>query len=68
MEFASYKKFEIVGVSSQSLSDAIVNAVEKAAQIEPTSAWFEVAEIRGRVHNGGIQQFQVTLRIGAKLE
>jgi len=68
MEFASYKKFEIVGTSPHSLSDAIVNAVQKAGEIEPTSAWFEVAEIRGRVQNGNIQQFQVTLRIGAKLE
>jgi len=68
MESPSYKKFEIVGTSPLSLSEAIVNAVQKAAQVEPTVSWFEVAEIRGRVHNGNIQQFQVTLRIGAKLE
>lgn len=68
MEFASYKKFEIVGTSPHLLSDAIVNGIEKALQLEPSTSWFEVVEIRGRIQNKQIDQFQVTLRIGARLE
>ncbi|MCS7306131.1 MAG: dodecin family protein [Thermoguttaceae bacterium] len=68
MESPIYKKFEIVGTSPLSLSEAILNAVQKAVQVEPGVSWFEVAEIRGRVQNGNIDQFQVTVRIGAKIQ
>lgn len=62
-----FKKLEMVGTSSQSLSDAIANAVARAKQMEPNLRWFEVVEQRGAVIDGEIQ-YQVTIRLGIKLE
>jgi hypothetical protein len=31
-------------------------------------SWFEVAEIRGAVKGGEVSEFQVTVRIGFKVE
>jgi dodecin len=30
--------------------------------------WFEVVEMRGRLADGNVAEFQVTIRIGFKLE
>ncbi len=62
-----FKKLELVGTSSKSVSDAIANAVAKAKQMEPGLRWFEVVEQRGALINGEIQH-QVTIKLGVKLE
>ncbi len=63
-----FKKIELVGTSTKSLSDAAANAVAKAAQTEPNLSWFEVVEQRGRIVDGKVHEFQVTVRLGARLE
>ncbi len=63
-----FKKIEVVGTSSQSLSDAIANAVAKASATVRHTAWFEVVEQRGRIADGKIDQYQVTVKIGFRLE
>jgi hypothetical protein len=30
--------------------------------------WFEVVEERGRIANGAVQEFQVTIKVGFKIE
>ncbi len=35
---------------------------------EPNVDWFEVSEIRGHVENGDVAHFQVTLKVGFRLE
>ncbi len=62
-----FKKVELVGTSSKSLSDAVANAVAKARQSDPNLRWFEVVEQRGALVNGEIQ-YQVTIKVGVKLE
>lgn len=62
-----YKKLEMVGTSSKSLSDAIAVAVAKARQAEPSLRWFEVIEQRGAIIDGQIQ-YQVTLSLGVKMD
>lgn len=62
-----FKKLELVGTSSKSMSDAIANAVARAKQMEPHLRWFEVVEQRGAVIDGEIQ-YQVTISLGVKLE
>ena len=68
MADAVYKKIEVVGTSSKSFSDAVVNAVERASSTVRNTAWFEVIEQRGRINEGKIDQFQVTVKIGFRLE
>ena len=63
-----YKKIEVVGTSSESLSDAVANAVTKASTTIRNMAWFEVIEQRGRISDGKIDQYQVTVKIGFRLE
>ncbi|MGD2178784.1 MAG: dodecin family protein [Anaerolineae bacterium] len=59
-----YKKIEVVGTSSMNLEDAIQNAVAKSSETVRNMSWFEVTEIRGRIEDGDVTQWQVTVRIG----
>ncbi len=64
----AYKKIEIVGVSEKSLSDAIENAIEKANDSVRHLAWFEVTEMRGRIDDGKVEEYQATVKIGFKID
>jgi flavin-binding protein dodecin len=61
-----FKKVTLVGTSTKSLTEAVVNAVNKASQAEGNVSWFEVLEQRGRV-NGAQIEYQVTVCVGVKL-
>ena len=63
-----YKKIEIVGTSASSFSEATAAAIAKAAETIRNLSWFEVVEQRGNIMEGMIQQYQVTVRIGFRLE
>ena len=67
MEHA-YKKIEIVGTSEKSFAEATKNAVAKACQSLRNVDWFEVMEMRGLVEKGAVKEFQVTVKIGFRLE
>jgi dodecin len=64
----TYKKIEVVGTSAVSFADAVKNAVKDASQTVRHMDWFEVAEMRGRLRDGQVAEFQVTVRIGFKLD
>jgi hypothetical protein len=64
----TYKKIEIVGISDTSFGDATQNAVAKACQSLRHVDWFEVTEMRGLVENTKVKEFQVTVKIGFRLE
>ena len=64
----TYKKIEIVGTSQVSISEAIKSAVKEAGRTVRHMNWFEVVETRGRIADGNVEEFQVTLLIGFKLE
>lgn len=63
-----YKLVEVVGTSVESSDAAIRNAVEVASKSLRHIDWFEVIESRGHVVDGKIAHFQVTLKIGFRLE
>ena len=63
-----YKVVEIVGSSSVSSDDAIQGAIAKASKSIRNLDWFEVLQSRGHIENGKIGHFQVTLKVGFKLE
>ncbi|HEX2010949.1 MAG TPA: dodecin [Roseateles sp.] len=63
-----YKLVELVGSSTTGSDDAIRNAIETAAQTLRHIDWFEVVETRGHVADGKVAHFQVTLRVGFRLE
>ena len=63
-----YKKIEIIGTSGESFAKAAQIAVEKAGQSLHGLDWFEVTEMRGRIQDGKIAEFQVALKVGLKLD
>ena len=63
-----YKLLEMVGTSTKSSDDAIQNAIARAAQTIRNLDWFEVIENRGHIKDGKIASYQVTLKIGFRLE
>jgi len=63
-----FKMLELVGTSQDSISDAIENAIERAAATIRQLSWFEVTQIRGQIADNGIRQYQVTLKAGFTLE
>ncbi|MCW2991602.1 MAG: Dodecin [Solirubrobacterales bacterium] len=63
-----YKVVEIAGSSTESLADAIRNAVKRASATLRNLDWFEVIDQRGHIENGEVAHFQVTVKVGFKLE
>jgi flavin-binding protein dodecin len=63
-----YKMIEIVGSSSESSDDAVRNAIKRAAKSIHNMNWFEVVESRGHIQDGEVAHWQVTLKIGFRLE
>jgi flavin-binding protein dodecin len=63
-----YKLVEIVGSSSTGTDDAIRNAIATASKTLRRVDWFEVIESRGHVADGKVAHFQVTLKVGFRLE
>ena len=63
-----YKLVEIVGTSAESFAKAADVAVSKASRTLHNLDWFEVTELRGRVENGHVAQYQVKLKVGFRLD
>ena len=64
----TYKLVELVGSSPSSSDDAIRNAIAKASATIKHIDWYQVTESRGHVVDGRIAHFQVTLKIGFRIE
>lgn len=63
----TYKLIELVGVSEESVQQAIRNAITRASQSLKGLDWFEVTEVRGTIANGAVHQFQVKLKVGFRI-
>ena len=63
-----YKVTEIVGTSPVSFAEAVKAAVAEAANTIRHMQWFEVVEQRGKITEDKVQEFQVTVKIGFRIE
>jgi flavin-binding protein dodecin len=63
-----YKSVEITGTSPAGVKEAIDGAIAKASQSLRHIDWFEVIGIRGHIEDGSVAHYQVTLKIGFRLE
>ena len=63
-----YKTVEITGSSTVDISDAIRKSVARASETLRNVEWLEVVTIRGYVKDGAVDHFQVTSKIGFRLE
>ena len=64
----TYSLTEIVGTSDSSLDQAVRNGISRAAQTIRHLDWFEVTDIRGHIRDGEVRHFQVTMKVGFRLE
>ncbi len=64
----TYKKIEVVGSSKIGVDDAIKNAIQECSKSVKNLDWFEVVDTRGHIVNGEVAHFQVTLKIGFRIE
>ncbi len=63
-----YKLVEIVGTSEESFAKAVSAGVERASESLRHLDWFEVTELRGRISNGKVSQYQVKMKVGFRLD
>src|SRR5215213_4007046 len=63
-----YKSVEITGSSPEGVTQAIDRAIAKASESLRNLDWFEVESIRGVLADGAVAHYQVTLKVGFRLE
>ena len=64
----TYRVTEIVGSSKESIDQAIRNGAERASKTLHNLNWFEVTDIRGTFDDGAVGWFQVTMKVGFRLD
>jgi flavin-binding protein dodecin len=64
----TYKIVELVGTSPVSFAEAVKAAVAEASKTVRHMDWFEVVDERGRIVDGQVREFQVTIKVGFKIE
>jgi dodecin len=67
MSDKTYTIVDVVGVSEDSIHQAVRNALTKAGQSLRNIEWFEVKNIRGVLLSGRVA-FQVEVKIGFRME
>jgi dodecin len=68
MSDSVYSVSEIVGSSKESIDDAIQGAIKRASRTLHNLDWFEVTQVRGRIDDNERCEFQVTLKVGFRLD
>ena len=68
MDAHTYKSIEITGSSPDGSDQAVRNAIAKASESVRNIHWFQVVEERGYVEDGEVQYWQVTVKIGFRLD
>ncbi len=63
-----YKQIELTGSSTKSIDDAISTAITKASKTLRNLHWFEVTETRGQIENDKVSYWQVTIKVGLRID
>ena len=63
-----YGLSEVVGTSTESIESAVKNAVRRAGADHRHVDWFELQQVRGYVRDNEVDHFQVTVKVGYRLE
>ena len=64
----TYRVSEIVGTSPEGIDTAISNGIARAAATIRNLDWFEVVSVRGEIEDGAVAHYQVTMKVGFKIE
>jgi hypothetical protein len=63
-----WKIIEVVGESPESYAEATRNAIAEAGKTVKHMQWFEVVSFRGTMQGEKVDKFQVSVKIGFKIE
>ncbi len=64
----TYKHIELTGSSAESSDQAVKNAIAKASETIKHLHWFNVVDSRGYIEDGGVKYWQVTIKVGFRIE
>ena len=64
----TYSVSEIVGSSPDGMDAAIRNALDRAGKTVRNIDWFEVVSVRGHADDDKVLHFQVTVKVGFRIE
>jgi flavin-binding protein dodecin len=63
-----YRITELTGTSTTGLDEAIQGGISRAAKTLRNLDWFEVTDIRGHIAEGAVAHYQVTMKVGFRLD
>ena len=63
-----YAISEVVGTSPDGIEEAVENAVSKASTTLRNLDWFEVENVRGQLIDGEVAHWQVTVKLGFRMD
>jgi dodecin len=64
----TYRVIEIVGSSTDGVQQAIDSGIARANATLRNLDWMEVTQIRGHLDGGQVGHYQVTLKVGFRME
>jgi dodecin len=65
---ATYRIIEVTGTSSDGVTEAMQNGVARANKTLRNLDWVEVSGIRGHISDGRIAHFQVSMKVGFRMD
>jgi flavin-binding protein dodecin len=68
MSNRTYRISEVVGTSPDGITEAVQNGIARAASTLRHLDWFEVTDIRGQIVDTDVSHYQVTMKLGFRLE
>jgi flavin-binding protein dodecin len=63
-----YKSIDLVGISSEGITEAVNDAVDEAAKSVKSLRWAEVGRVTLRIEDQKIQEYQAEVKIGFEVE
>jgi flavin-binding protein dodecin len=67
-ETSTYKIVELTGTSPDGVTEAMQSGIARASKTLRNIDWVEVVNVRGQVADGAIAHFQVTMKVGFRLD
>jgi dodecin len=65
---ATYRIIEITGTSTEGVQQAIDSGVARANATLRNLDWIEVLNIRGHLEEGRVAHYQVTMKVGFRMD
>jgi flavin-binding protein dodecin len=59
-----YKLIELTGTSTESMEEAVNNALKRAGKTIQNLSWFQIVETRGSIEKNQVHHWQVTIKVG----